>query len=230
MSRSPASSNSAPSWPAAVPGSRDSSSTSGSSRRAAVQNTLSGPCPPAWSQTQAATVPPGRSTRASSRRPVTGSGMKCTTSCAAATSKVPPGNGSASAAACSTSTPGLRSRHAATNDSDGSTAVTEAAPRRRTSSAVRAPGPQPTSSARSPLGDSCQVGESGRERHRVAAHEPVVRLGADGEAHDPSLRPPLPAEKPGPGWRPGSAAGDAPAGAGPGYSSSSESCSSKMRA
>ena len=37
---------------------------------------------------------------------------------------------------------------AATNDADGSTAATASAPSRRTSSAVSAPGPAPTSSAR----------------------------------------------------------------------------------
>ena len=43
----------------ARPASRDSSAAAGSSWRAASQNTLSGPRPPAWSQTHAATTPPG---------------------------------------------------------------------------------------------------------------------------------------------------------------------------
>ena len=34
----------------------------------------------------------------------------------------------------------------------------------------------------------CEVGEQRRQRHRVPAHEPVVRLGGDGEGHAPNLR------------------------------------------
>ena len=34
-----------------------------------------------------------------------------------------------------------------------------------------------------PGGDSGEVGEPRREQHRVAAHEPVVRIGGDEEAH-----------------------------------------------
>jgi hypothetical protein len=37
--------------------------------------------------------------------------------------------------------------------------------------------------------DCREVGEPRRERHRVPAHEPVVRVGPDGEAHCRNLRP-----------------------------------------
>ena len=90
----------------------------------------SGPVPPAWSQTQAATTPPGRVTRAISAIPATGSGMKWTTSCARTTSKEAAVKGIRSADATSTSTPGLRERAAATNGSDGSTAETALGPSR----------------------------------------------------------------------------------------------------
>ena len=33
-----------------------------------------------------------------------------------------------------------------------------------------------------------EVGEQRRQRHRVPAHEPVVRLRSDGERHEPTLR------------------------------------------
>ena len=56
--------------------------------------------------------------------------MKWTTSCASAASNSPSANGSSSAAARRTSTPGWRSRAAATNGSDGSTAATAAGPSR----------------------------------------------------------------------------------------------------
>ena len=52
----------------------------GSSSGAHSQNSDSGPRPPPWSHTQAATGPPGRVTRAISARPRAGSFMKCTTS------------------------------------------------------------------------------------------------------------------------------------------------------
>lgn len=44
--------------------------------RAVSQNRLTGPWPPGWSQTHAATVPPGVVTRAISRSAITGSAMK----------------------------------------------------------------------------------------------------------------------------------------------------------
>ena len=99
---------------------------------------------------------PGFVTRAISARPATGSAMKWTTSWASAASKVASGNGRCSAAASRTSTPGNRSRTAATNGLDGSTAVTFAVPRRRPSSAVSAPGPQPTSITRWPAATSAR--------------------------------------------------------------------------
>ena len=76
--------------------------------------------------------------------------MKGTESEASATSNELSANGISSATPSRTSTPGLRSRQAAVNDSDGSSAVTFSAPSRATSSRVRPPGPQPTSRARWP--------------------------------------------------------------------------------
>ena len=73
--------------------------------------------------------------------PATGSAMKWTTSWARAASKPRPRTGAASAGAWRTSTPGWRSRSAATNGSDGSTAATAPGRRALTSSAVSAPGP-----------------------------------------------------------------------------------------
>ena len=61
---------------------------------------------------------------------------------------------------------GNRVRMAATNGWDGSTAATDAAPSRATSSAVSAPGPQPTSSdalAGPTPARSASCGESSRE-------------------------------------------------------------------
>ena len=76
--------------------------------------------------------------------------MKCTTSEAATTSNESSGQGNSSARLCRTSSPGKRSRAAATNGADGSTAHTDPTPSRSTSRAVSAPGPQPTSNARRP--------------------------------------------------------------------------------
>jgi hypothetical protein len=59
--------------------------------------------------------------------------MKWTTSWASDASNVCSSNGSASAVARSTRTPGWRSRAAATNGSDGSIAVTDSLPSRWTS-------------------------------------------------------------------------------------------------
>ena len=147
---SPAARNSSTRCPSLVPARPDSSSAPGSRSRTADQNVLSGPLPSAKSQTHAATTPPGRVTRAISASPATGSAMKCTTSWASAASTLRSASGSRSAAACCTTTPGHRRRAAATNDADGSTATTRAAPSRSTSRTVSAPGPQPTSSARRP--------------------------------------------------------------------------------
>ena len=116
----------------------------------ACQNVDSGPRPPEWSQTLAATVPPGRVTRAISRSPATGSAMKCTTSCARARSNPSSSKGSASAAAGAYVETGQPLAHERHEDSEGSTAATASTPSSPTSGAVSAPGPQPTSSARCP--------------------------------------------------------------------------------
>src|SRR6476646_686591 len=111
-------------------------------------------------------MPPLRVTRPISRSPATGSVMKWTTSCARAAAKESSAKGSCSAGARRTSTPGFRSRAAATKLSDGSTAATASAPSRRTSSPVSAPGPQPTSRARTPgptPAKSASSGASGSE-------------------------------------------------------------------
>ena len=76
--------------------------------------------------------------------------MKWTTSWASAASYVPAANGRCSDGASRTSTPGNRSRTAATNDDEGSTAETPDPVTRRTSSPVSAPVPQPTSRTRMP--------------------------------------------------------------------------------
>ncbi len=68
----PASANSAFMWPARPPAAVPSSRAFGSSATAAPQNGPSGDRPPARSQTDAATAPPGRVTRAISRSPATG--------------------------------------------------------------------------------------------------------------------------------------------------------------
>ena len=120
-------------------GQTDPVSTSGSSAWAASQNGPIGP-PSVKSQTHAATMPPSRVTLAISRRPATGSSMTLTTSWASVASKQPPSNGRSSAGARMTWTPGWRPRRAATNSSDGSTAVTRPGVALRTSSAVSAPG------------------------------------------------------------------------------------------
>ena len=70
----------------------------------------------------AATVPPGRVTRAISRRPASASVMNATTSDESAASKLPSSHGSSSATPSRTSAPGLRSRQAATNCGAGSIA------------------------------------------------------------------------------------------------------------
>ena len=128
MSWSPASRAYVASWPSWVPGSSASFGAAGSMSRAADQKSESGEPPPAWSHTQAATTPPGLVTRPISRKPATGSDMKCTTSWARAASKESSAYGSASATPCRTSIPGKRSWVAATNDGDGSMAATAGAP------------------------------------------------------------------------------------------------------
>ena len=69
ISLRPAASNSSRRCPSRAPARPDSSSTSGSRTRAASQNSASGLWRPAWSQTQAATTPPGRVTRRHLREP-----------------------------------------------------------------------------------------------------------------------------------------------------------------
>ena len=91
-----------------------------------------------------------------------------------------------------TSTPGKRSRAAATNASDGSTAATSCVPSRRMSSAVSAPGPQPTSSTRRPARTPAgPARNSTDERRRVPAHVPVVRPRRDLERHAARLGAPV---------------------------------------
>ena len=72
-------------------------------------------------------MPPGRVTRPMSRSPATGSAMKCTTSWARAASKAPSSYGQRlGRRPRGRRAPGNRSRAAATNDGDGSTAATAA--------------------------------------------------------------------------------------------------------
>ena len=139
--------------------------------------------PPAWSHTQAATIPSVRVTRPISRRPATGSAMKCTTSCARAASNASSPNGSASAGPAGRPRPGGAREPRRRSSRTGRPPTTEAGPTRCTSSAVSAPGPQPTSSTRWPRLDAGEVGERRGERRRVPAHEPVVGGGRDLEAH-----------------------------------------------
>src|SRR2546429_5883795 len=130
----------------------------GSSAWAASQNGPIGP-PSVKSHTHAATTPPSRVTRAISRRPATGSSMTLTASWASVASKQPPSNGRSSAGARMTWTPGWRARRAATNSSDGPTAVTRPGPALRASSAVSAPGPHPTSRTRPSSGSPAKSAE-----------------------------------------------------------------------
>jgi hypothetical protein len=134
--------------PRRAPGRSDSSWCPKPSSRTACQKAEIGERSPAWSQTHAATRPPDRVTRAISASPATGSVMKWTTSCARAASNSSTRYGRYSADASRTSTPGYRLPAASTKDGDGSTAETAASPAAPTSSAVKAPGPHPTSSTR----------------------------------------------------------------------------------
>ena len=92
--------------------------------------------------------PRARATRPRSADPSRRSSMTLTTSWASVASKQRPSNGSSSAGARMTWTPGWRPRRAATNSSDGSTAVTRPGVALLASSAVSAPGPHPTSRTR----------------------------------------------------------------------------------
>ena len=112
--------------------------------------------------------------------------MKWTTSCARATSKVASANGDCSAADRRTSTPGWRSRTAATNFSEGSTAATSSGPTRLANSLVRAPAHNPRQVHAAPTARRRDRPAAGK-RNRIPAHETVVRVSSDVEAHPPSL-------------------------------------------
>ena len=97
---------------------------------------------------QAATEPPGLTTRFISPTPRSASVMKLTTSCAKAASNESSSNGSSSAAATRTSAVGSRALQTETNGWDGSTAATFSWPTTSASAVASPPGPQPTSSTR----------------------------------------------------------------------------------
>ena len=109
--------------------------------------------------------------------------MKWTTSWASAASNAPSGNGSSSAEACRTSTPGCRARAAATNGSDGSTAATAVAPEARDELGRQGAGTAADVERALAGVDPREVRELRREEHRVATHEAVVGVGGDIEAH-----------------------------------------------
>src|SRR5437868_4270810 len=88
--------------------------------------------------------------------------MKVTTSCASAASNDSSGHGSSSAGASCTPMSGNRSCSAATNGGEGSAA--DASAPRRTSSAVSAPVPAPTSSTRWPASIPAKSAKSGASR------------------------------------------------------------------
>ena len=69
----------------------------------------------------------------------------------------------------------------------GSIASTRSAPYRSTSTAVRTPGPQPTSSTRPRPGDLDEVGEQRRQRLGEAPHEPCVGTGVTEGHGQPTL-------------------------------------------
>jgi hypothetical protein len=60
-------------------------------------------------------------------------------------------------------------------------------PSRPTSSAVSAPGPHPTSNHPLTVAHPGKVGELRRKQHRLPAHEAVIRIKSDGEAHGQDL-------------------------------------------
>ena len=163
-------------------------STPGSSSCAACQNGLSGPVAPGVIQTQAARTPSRRVTRRISASPPTGSDMKWTTSWASAASNVPVRGATARPGARCTVTPGLRTRAAATKLSDGSTAETASGPEALDQLGGESTGPQPTSSTRWPPDTPARSASFGASRRRVPAHEPVVRIRLDLEAHAGNLR------------------------------------------
>ncbi len=87
-STSPTSARSPASWPSAAPRMSASSAASGSRTWTPSQNGVSGLLPSACCQTVAATIPPGRVTRAISRTPAWGSAMNGTTRLARVASNV----------------------------------------------------------------------------------------------------------------------------------------------
>ena len=137
---------------------------------------------PAWSQTQAATMPPERVTRSISGRPATGSAMKWTTSCASAASKLASSKGSRSADACRTSTPGWRSLPRRRRVLTGRPPTP---PRRRAAGRARRSGRPARSRRRAHAAPPAlrRTRELGRQLHRVTAHEPVVGVRGDLERH-----------------------------------------------
>ena len=68
-------------------------------------------------------------------------------------------------------------------------APTAVGPRRLTSSAVKAPGPHPTSRTRCPSMTAANSCERGRERRGIPAHVSVVSVGTDREAHGAETTP-----------------------------------------
>ena len=120
--------------------------------------------------------------------------MKLTTSWASAPSKVPSANGSASAAASSMRAPGTRSRQAAANVSDGSTAATLPGAHQDRELGRERAGPA-ADVEHPPLGaDARRVDQRPRQLAAVAADEPVIRVRRRAEhrrsrglGHGPSL-------------------------------------------
>ena len=128
---------------------------------------------------------PRRVTRAISVIPATGSFMKWTTSCARTASNASSGNGSRSAGACRTSTPGWRARVAATNGSDGSTAATAVGSQPRDQLARERAGAAADVENPLPAAYRGEVRQLAGQQARVPTHEAVVGLGGDIEAHVP---------------------------------------------
>jgi hypothetical protein len=179
---SPAAPNSSTRCPALVPARPDSSSAVGSRSRTADQNVVSGPLPLAKSQTQAATTPPGRVTRAISASPATGSAMKCTTSWASAASTLPSASREPSAAAWCITTPGIgaappheRGGRVGRDHPRGAQPLDQPYRQRpRPAADIQRPPPGP---------DSGPLHEQVRERLRIPAHERRVRIRPHVEGH-----------------------------------------------
>ena len=112
--------------------------------------------------------------------------MKWTTSWASVASNVASAKGSCSAVARRTSTPGYRCRAASTKEAEGSTAATRS-PRLARPARRRAHRAAADIQHSQPRTDHREIGELRRQTARVAAHETVVRLGGDFEAHQDTL-------------------------------------------